>query len=166
MKINDEWYTPQNIISAVHDTLGRVDVDPASCAKANEIVRADKFYSINDSGLEHEWHGKIFLNPPFSRELISKFVAKFCAEYEAGNIEAAIVLTNATPETKWFRTLAERCEGAIFTFKKTRFMQADGTPAKDRARCGQCIFYFGQDPNKFFTAFRSVGYPVFFHPKK
>lgn len=49
---NSEWYTPLAVIRCVHETLGHISLDPASCAKANEIVHADKFYSIEDSALD------------------------------------------------------------------------------------------------------------------
>src|SRR3990167_189333 len=62
----NEWYTPKNYIDAAKQVMGSIDLDPASSAKANEIVQANKYYSKDDNGLTQEWAGNIWLNPPYS----------------------------------------------------------------------------------------------------
>jgi hypothetical protein len=42
--------------------MGGIDLDPASCAAANEIVRATAYYTIRDDGLGSRW-GKILAQP-------------------------------------------------------------------------------------------------------
>ena len=71
-----EWYTPPAVIKAVRTVLGEIDLDPASTAEANHIVGAKNFFTKDDDGLKHDWLGKIFCNPPYSRGLIDKFVVK------------------------------------------------------------------------------------------
>lgn len=44
--------------------LGRIDLDPASCALANSRIRAARYYTAADNGLSKPWHGNVFLNPP------------------------------------------------------------------------------------------------------
>ncbi len=62
-----ERYTPEYIVEAARFVLGRIELDPASCARANEIVKADGFLSReNDSLGDDVWHGHVFLNPPGS----------------------------------------------------------------------------------------------------
>ena len=47
---NNEWYTPQKYIEAARRVLGCIDLDPASCPYANQTVKAEHFFSIdNDS---------------------------------------------------------------------------------------------------------------------
>ena len=163
---NQEWFTPLDVIAAVHDVLGQIDLDPASCSVANETVRAEKFFSKENSGLDLKWFGSVYLNPPYSRGLIKKFIDKFIAEYDAEHVQSAIVLVNAATDSKWFKSLAARCTGAIFTLGRIRFMQADGTPAQSTPTCGQCFFYFGDKAEKFFSTFAKFGYAVKFPQKK
>ena len=108
---------------------------------------------IADDGLKQEWYGKIFLNPPYSRWLIEKFVDKLLAS----DFEEAIALTGACTETKWFSRLATCASGVCFVQKRIRFIQTDGTPCKKNPRNGSCLFYFGRNPQKFFQVFSRFG---------
>jgi hypothetical protein len=47
--------------------MGGIDLDPASCATANETVRARTFYSRKDDGLKRPWFGRVWLNPPYGK---------------------------------------------------------------------------------------------------
>jgi hypothetical protein len=59
-----EWFTPPEIIKRVHAVMGGIDLDPASCAKANEIVGANIYYTAKDDALSKNWFGRVFVNPP------------------------------------------------------------------------------------------------------
>ncbi len=61
---SQEWYTPANIVEASRSVLGGIDLDPASCALANEVIKADRYYSKEDDGLGKEWYGRVFCNSP------------------------------------------------------------------------------------------------------
>ena len=63
----NEFYTPSHIIEIARACMGGIDLDPASCAIANETVKASRFYDIRQNGLKRPWFGRIWLNPPFGR---------------------------------------------------------------------------------------------------
>ena len=54
-------------MAAARQVLGSIDLDPASCATANLVVKARTFYKKDDDGLVHPWKGNVFLNPPGGR---------------------------------------------------------------------------------------------------
>lgn len=61
-----ERFTPPYIVEAARKVLCQIDLDPASCKKANEVVKADRIYTREDDALDLPWDGTIFLNPPGS----------------------------------------------------------------------------------------------------
>jgi len=59
----DERFTP----SWVFDGLGLTfDLDPASPVDGGDVVPASTKLTRVEDGLAHEWHGLVWLNPPFS----------------------------------------------------------------------------------------------------
>lgn len=107
----NEWYTPAKYTEAARIVMGGIDLDPASSIVANQIVKADRFYTKEDNGLEQPWYGKIWLNPPYGRSgkesNIGLFTTKLIREYRSGNIEQGILLSTPRPDTSWFPLLWE-----------------------------------------------------------
>src|ERR1700686_3804949 len=66
---SNEWYTPAKYIEAARRTMGSIDLDPASCELANQIVKATKFYTQEENGLDQEWYGNVWLNPPYGSSI-------------------------------------------------------------------------------------------------
>jgi hypothetical protein len=97
----NEWYTPAEYIEAARTVLGTIDLDPASSAQAQRVVRADKYFTREDDGLAHPWHGRVWLNPPYAQPLMSSFVSKMIAELKAGNVISAIMLTHKATLKRW-----------------------------------------------------------------
>lgn len=60
----DNHFTPQEVVDLARRVLGKIDLDPASNAKANKVVRATRYFNRRDDGLTKPWRGRIFLNPP------------------------------------------------------------------------------------------------------
>jgi hypothetical protein len=92
-----EHYTPSYIVEAARTTLGGFDLDPFSCAKANETVRAEAFFSLDggEDGFTWAWNGRVFCNPPGGRgdgnESNQKRAwFKLMAEHKAHHVDAAI----------------------------------------------------------------------------
>ncbi len=153
---SDEWYTPDDWLELVRQALGGgIDLDPASCAKAQNRVRARRWYGKKDDGLSRKWHGRVFLNPPFSQPLCSEFIAKLIAEHEAGRVKAAIVLLNASTDTRWFHDLAHRYT-FLLTAGRIAFLDSRGKPVEGN-RVGQVLFCLGDAPERFEAVFAERG---------
>lgn len=98
---SEDWYTPQSVIDCVLELFGVINLDP--CSNGSHIP-AEKHYTIADNGLNHNWYGKIYVNPPYG-ETIGLWIDKVIEEYSNGNIEQAVLLLPARTDTKWFRKL-------------------------------------------------------------
>jgi hypothetical protein len=67
---DNEWYTPKEYIEAARQVLGEIHLDPASNSLANDIVQAATFYTAEDTGLDKDWRGNVWMNPPYESGLI------------------------------------------------------------------------------------------------
>lgn len=154
----NEWYTPPQYIEAAREVMGRIDLDPASNPLANEWIRADTIYTKDNNGLAQEWHGRVWMNPPYAQPLITNFAEKLVEEYKAGRVSEAIVLVNNATETRWFQTLAGAATAVCFSKGRIKYLDATGTPANTPLQ-GQAFLYFGRDDfiGTFDTVFERFG---------
>lgn len=153
MTETNEWYTPPDLIDKARRVLGGFDLDPASCDEANEVVQAGRYLTETDDGLAHDWHGRVWLNPPYGR-IAGKFVEHLTAQREAGNVTAAVILVNAhSTDARWFWPL---WEGVLcFTYQRLDF--SAGTGRRQGSTHGSVLAYFGPDPDRFAVEFKDVG---------
>jgi len=146
-----EWYTPSTILEPARQVLGEIDLDPASNGAAQQLVMAAKFYTAETDGLNREWGGRVWLNPPYSTPLIGKFIDKLAAS----NVEAFITLTNNATETEWGQKLLGLANAVCFPDRRIRFWN----PEKDTSTPlqGQMICYRGSNISSFFENFSEIG---------
>jgi ParB family chromosome partitioning protein len=145
-------YTPARYIEAARDVLGDIDLDPASHRHAQETVQVKQFFGLTDHSLLRPWHGPVWLNPPYSRGRIERFVGHLLGELADA---AAILLAHADTGTNWWHLAGGDCAAPCLTRGRIRFEDAHGSKASpDR---GQSFFYFGPDPDRFWDVFRLFG---------
>jgi hypothetical protein len=153
-----EWYTPAEYVDAAREVMGCIDLDPASCEFANATVKAQHFFSIDDSGLMQDWFGNVWLNPPYAQPAIMRFMEKLVEETSKGNVRNAIALTHNSSDTRWFNLAAKSANALCFTSRRIKFV----SPTKEKASPtqGQTFFYFGDDIPKFREVFSEFGLVV------
>lgn len=148
-----EWYTPAEYVGAARTVLGGIEVDPASCPQANETVRATRIFTREDDGLAQEWHGRVFLNPPYGK-WSGPFAAKLIGEYDAGRVSAAVLLLNAYGfDAEWFQPLWRF--PICFTDHRIDFHSPDresGGPT-----FGNVFVYLGPEERAFIETFDAFG---------
>lgn len=152
----DEWFTPPEFIEKARTVLGAIDLDPASCAAAQAVVRAGDYYGLDkgQDGLLMPWEvDTLFLNPPYSNA--GAWVERVVAEYRDGNVGGAIVLVNAKTETAWFGLLWEHAV-LCFVERRISFVPGDGGESQT-GRTGSAFAYLGPEPELFRATFAEVG---------
>ena len=142
-----EWYTPSHIVERVVATLGQIDTDPSW--HPDSPVQARSTYTANDDGLAQRWNGRVYLNPPYGRE-IDAWITKLVDEYQAGTVSEAIALVPARVDTEWFR----RLDPFLRCFLHGRLTFAN---ASNPAPFPSAVVYLGSNVTRFSEVFRQVG---------
>lgn len=152
----NEWYTPAVYVESAREVMGAIDLDPASSARAQEVVKAAEFFNIERNGLNQTWHGRVWMNPPYAQPLIAHFIEKLITESTEGRVEQAIVLTHNSTDTLWFHRLEELAARICFTRGRIAFIDPKGD------RCaptqGQAFFYLGERTAEFEQVFSQYGF--------
>jgi ParB family chromosome partitioning protein len=143
----NEWYSLSLWVELARAVMGSIDCNPATTESAQRVVRAETYYTRQSDGLVHEWHGNVWLNPPYTRP---EFVEKLIREYEAGRIKQAIVLLELSTD----EDLVERVEDVASAVVILRGqLRKELTYTVLSLEEGVVLYYLGSDPRKFLTAF-------------
>lgn len=111
LSLSNEWYTPKEVVNSARYVMGSIDLDPATCEYAQQEVKAYKYFTITDNGLEQEWKAdRVFLNPPGgrinNRSSACMWFNKLMDEYDAGNVKEAVFvgfnLEQMTKDVRFF----------------------------------------------------------------
>jgi phage N-6-adenine-methyltransferase len=152
---NPEWYTPADILASARLVLGDFDLDPASCDEAQQTVKAGRYFTLETDGLEQNWSGRVWLNPPYTDGVIGKFVTKLVSHVRSGEVSAAILLVDNKTDTRWFHEASDACSSICFTKGRIKFLRPGGEPGSPTN--GSAFFYFGDDPDTFERVFGDIG---------
>lgn len=98
-----EWETPVDFFGKLDSEFG-FDLDV--CATP-ENAKCARYYTKEDDGLEKEWTGVCWMNPPYGRE-IGKWMKKAYASAQSG--ATVVCLVPARTDTGWWHDYAMRGE--------------------------------------------------------
>ncbi len=157
---SNEWYTPGQYIDCVRDVLGAIDLDPASCARANETVEAERIFTADEDGLKQDWWGNVFVNPPYGTDdqgasVAGMFCQKAIGEYEVGRVAQCIILVNSLHSQRWQAPLYQF--PVCLVDHRIQFVSGDGTSNKNPT-FQNAFFYLGPDVARFAEVFTEIGY--------
>ena len=144
-----EWYTPPWVVEKARRVVGPFTLDPATCDRANQIVKAENIYTKEMDGLSRNWRvddltkSRIWLNPPYGRGgVCGIWVNKLMAEIARRNVEEAMLLVNSNTSSQWFHGLWSY--PICFFYKRLKFISEDGQQKKDPTHAN-CLVYLGKN---------------------
>jgi len=109
--------TPRWII----EVLGPFDLDPCA-ADPRPWDCAGRNICEAEGGLDAKWDGRVWLNPPFDRYKVGRWIGRL-AEHGRGT-----ALLHARTETAWFRICWNKASAILFMPQRLIFVKPDGTP--------------------------------------
>jgi hypothetical protein len=132
--ISQVHLTPRWIL----DALGPFDCDPAAasprpwdCASVN--------FSETDDGLSRVWRGRCWLNPPYDRRGVKRWIQRL-AEHGHGT-----ALLHARCETDWFAMCWQHASGILFMRTRIKFCRPDGSEQPHNSGAPPVLVAFGEE---------------------
>ncbi|NEW42748.1 adenine methyltransferase [Nocardia cyriacigeorgica] len=127
------WLTPPGILHR----LGTFDLDPCA-ATDRPWDTAREHIAPPDDGLAAPWHGRVWLNPPYTD--LGRWLDKL-ADHGTGT-----ALVFARTETRWFvEQVWARATSVLFLYGRLHFHLPDGSRANGNAGAPSCLVAYGDD---------------------
>lgn len=111
-----EWYTPPEVFAALAISF---DLDPAAPPGGVPWIPAARALSRADDGLVQPWHGRVWLNPPYGRDIF-RWLDRLAAHGDG------LALVFARTDTAWFHRAFSSATAACFIRRRLRFVSASG----------------------------------------
>lgn len=116
---SDEWYTPAYIFDALDCVF---DLDVASPPDGPRHTPCLVYFA--DGSLERDWHGFVWMNPPFGgRNGLEPWLKKFYCSRQWHCVALAPDRTSAP----WFQDAAREVDLLLFLSPRVKFEKPDGS---------------------------------------
>lgn len=123
--ITDEWFTPPWVFDALGVTFG---LDPCAPPVPHALwLPVQARYTKADDGLVLPWAGRVWLNPPYGRE-IERWMRKLAAH---GN---GIALVPGRTDTGWYHAVMPAAAAKVELKSRITFIPGPGNPGADPER--------------------------------
>jgi hypothetical protein len=149
-----DWNTPESLLKHVYAFWpDGVSLDP--CSNSTSIVVASLRWdgSEGQNGLTKPWEGRVFVNPPYGRE-ITDWIEKIQCEVSARDCEV-LVLVPARTDTRWWHLAMKDCRAVCFLKGRLKFVGAPHV-----APFPSAVVYWGRRTGQFWLKFRETGVVV------
>jgi hypothetical protein len=128
------WLTPPALIEA----LGSFDLDPCAGPVPRPWPTAFHHIALPENGLDAEWFGRVWLNPPYSVQAV-KWLRRMV------NHGVGTALVHARTETAWFvETVWHSADAVLFLEGRITFHHRDGRQAAGPAGAPSCLVAYGR----------------------
>lgn len=134
------WLTPPPILDALGGWQS-FDLDPCAAPDPRPWRTAQRMNARTDAdGLAIRWDGRVWLNPPYTRGEVERWLARM-ADHNHGT-----ALLFARTETDPFhRFIWESASGLLFLRARLHFHHADGRRSEDNAGAPSVLCAYGAD---------------------
>lgn len=132
----DEWLTPPEIFTP----LQPFDLDVCQPISPPWLI-ADKGFNILDDGLDQDWYGFVWCNPPYGSETHRWL-------YRMNKHANGIALIFARTDTETFHDFAFSADAILFIKGRLSFYRVDGVKSDKQAGAPSCLLAWGDEAVK------------------
>jgi DNA N-6-adenine-methyltransferase (Dam) len=126
--------TPRWII----ERLGSFDLDPCAASPRPWDCARHNFIEADD-GLSRPWRGRVFLDPPYDRYEVGKWIDRLA------NHGYGTALLHARTEAGWFEPCWRSASAILFMADRVKFCRPDGSEQPANSGAPPVLVAFGED---------------------
>lgn len=130
---SEVWLTPPYILEA----LGHFDLDPCA-AEEQPTWAAPKYFTQRVDGLSQQWHGRVWMNPPYGRKVA------FWLRRLAGHGDGIALVFARTETAMFFESVWPRASALLFIEGRINFHHPNGTRASANSGAPSVLIAYGE----------------------
>lgn len=139
------WFTPKSII----EKLGSFDLDPCtSIHRPFDIGKDSICYDAGQNGLTIPWQGRVFVNPPYGKE-IGPFIEKFSIHRDG------LMLIFARMGSVYIQELLKSGAFIYCLRKRIHFLEKNGIK-KTNAGTDSCFVFYNYEEYQYCKSFEGI----------
>lgn len=105
-----EWCVPSELFNKCNNRWGPFALDAAATLNNTQC---DVFYTKDDDALKHNWYGRVWVNPPYGRE-VGRWVKYAYEQVMLGFAQRVVMLLPSRTDTKWWHEWVKRAREIHF----------------------------------------------------
>jgi len=141
----DEYGTPEEWLEMARTGMGSIELDVASNDRAQQLVKAKRWFCKKHSALDQRWTSKtLWFQPPYS--ITGAFVEHLELELDAKRAKLCTALVNNQTDATWWHALMRRSSLVLFPEGRIKFLGPDNRPVSG-TRQGQSVHLIGGNGN-------------------
>jgi hypothetical protein len=150
---SNERGTPRWLARRLSNAVGGFDLDPATRSETEPFPIADHRFTPEDDGLEQDWFGAVYCNPPFERGVIDGWAEKIHHEAGRDQVQLIVCLVASTGLTAdWFEDHIANADYLCALDQRLSFSNTGGT-----SPFAPLLAAFGAVPDSLLETFEDIG---------
>ena len=153
----DAAISPMLLLAGVRKVMPKINLDPCSSEIANGKVRALRYFSREDDGLQQAWDAEdVYVFPP--SKSAGRFASKLTGEIFAGRVRRALFLapSDLSDQDQAVLLRSTQLTGIVYETERTSYDVEDGG-GKVKAPSRMVLYVFGIEKKELYSAFESWG---------
>ena len=134
------WETPQKFFEKLNKEF-EFELDVAS---TGDNAKCERYFTESENGLEQDWRGGVFCNPPYGRE-ISQWVKKAYSESLLNTNGVIVLLIPARTDTRYWHDYIFNKASEIRFLKGRLKFELNGVSKQSAPFPSTAVVYKGSD---------------------